>query len=296
MENPSIKIIKKTTNEKQGFEPLGRIISRLLKGNKIFYEELALATLQKFWLQVAGELAQYAEVTGYKNMTIYLEAASSSWAQQLSFYKQLLIEKYKNFTPIKIKDLKVGSAGVIKKTEKPEHTELSSEEIKDLENFCAELDPDTGEKMKSILKKSKLFSKQDKRRHCVICGLKLDGEKLVCFSCQEKKVKTSNSIIHEYLLEAPWSRYQDISRDLPDIDEDRYHQVKEQLIRQIADQLQRARYRQEKASVKEKALIQRQVMLYTMLRTGLTPQKISDNIVKECMGDKLYRILCSQPQ
>lgn len=300
MENPDIKILKKTKTENSGyngFESLGRLISQLVKGNRIFYEELSLVTLQKHWPQVADKLQQYAEVSGYKNYTLYLEAVSSSWSQQLIFYKQLLIDKYKNFTKIKINDIKVSSTGAIKKKEEPKaEPELLPEELQSVEEICRVLDEPRGEKMKEILKKAKRFAKKDERRHCVCCGVKLDGERLICFSCQEKKLKIDNSIIKEYLLEAPWSRYQDISKDLPEINEERYHQVKEQLIRQTADFLQRMQYQYKTATEKERKQIEKQVLFYTMLRTGLTPQKISDNIVKECMGDKLYRILCSQPQ
>lgn len=292
MENPAVKIIKK---DKKNFEPIAQILKRLIKGNGAFYEELKLLKLQEHWPEIAGPLQQYAEITGYKNNTLYLDAASSSWAQQLVFYKQTIIEKYSAACSLKITDVRVSSTGKINLVKREEEFESTEEALLNKEDLFEEIqDEKIAGRLKEIFNKAQKIHKKDRRKHCVVCGLKQEGNRLICFKCHDKKLTLSKNIIREYLLEAPWSRYSDINKDLPGISEEEYHAVKEQLIRQRADELTKFRFNQKNSSTKAKKQFQETALFYTMLRTGLTPDKINDIILKEHMGDKVYNALSSQ--
>ncbi|GBR73375.1 protein DUF721 [Candidatus Termititenax aidoneus] len=113
---------------------------------------------------------------------------------------------------------------------------------------------------------------------CAVCGQKFWGGGRVCILCQNKKDRKIDAEIRRCLDEAPWARYRDIKDTLPQIGETRFNGVLSELQEEILFWLWRTP--EKSAAVK-----------YIMLKTGFTPDKINDNIIKEHLPKKLHKLL-----
>ena len=87
MQNPDVKI-KFKKNQKTNFEAISEVLKRAIRSNPQLQDEISFFEIQKFWPEVAGEIQQYAEPSSYKNKILSIVAVSSSWSQQIIFYKQ----------------------------------------------------------------------------------------------------------------------------------------------------------------------------------------------------------------
>ncbi|MDR1452359.1 MAG: DUF721 domain-containing protein [Candidatus Margulisbacteria bacterium] len=113
---------------------------------------------------------------------------------------------------------------------------------------------------------------------CAVCGQKFWGGGRVCILCQNKKDQKIDAQILHCLNEAPWARYRDVKDALPRVSEARFNGVLAVLQEEIFFGLWRAP--EKSAAVK-----------YVLLRTGFTPDKINDNIIREHLPKKLYKLL-----
>ena len=115
-------------------------------------------------------------------------------------------------------------------------------------------------------------------RPCPSCGRKYSGEGSVCIFCLNERSKKMDTEIRHYLDEAPWARYRDIRQTLPHISEERFEKVLCDLREETLFWLWRSP--DETAAIK-----------YIMLKTGFTPDKINDNIIKEHLPKKLHGLM-----
>jgi hypothetical protein len=126
--------------------------------------------------------------------------------------------------------------------------------------------------------KSGVANESYQQKNCVVCGQKFWGGGNICILCQNKKDRKIDAKIQRYLNEAPWARYRDIKDALPQISEARFNNARAELQEEILFWLWREP--EKSAAVK-----------YIMLKTGFTPDKINDNIIKEHLPKKLHKLL-----
>ncbi|MDR2428727.1 MAG: DUF721 domain-containing protein [Candidatus Margulisbacteria bacterium] len=113
---------------------------------------------------------------------------------------------------------------------------------------------------------------------CAVCGQKFWGGGPVCILCQNKKDEKIDAEILHCLAEAPWARYRDVQSALPLVSETRFNSILSALQEETLFWLWRAP--EKSAAVK-----------YVLLKTGFTPDKINDNIIREHLPKKLYKLL-----
>ncbi|GBR72368.1 protein DUF721 [Candidatus Termititenax spirochaetophilus] len=129
------------------------------------------------------------------------------------------------------------------------------------------MEPDTPEEHKTA-----------ERRICPVCGDKYFGGDSICVLCQNKRDAKIDAKITAYLNEAPWARYSDILADFPQTEETRFLRIRLEMQEETLFYLWRKP--DEKQAVK-----------YILLKTGLTPDKINDNIIKEQLPKKLHKMI-----
>lgn len=242
-------------------ESLGDILKQLCRTNYRLRDALCLEKLQKLWPRVADEpLAAKAAVQNYRNKILFLTASSSVWAQQLGFFKRLIIEKYKKLEPdIVIKDVRVKSAGFVAP---PAQVKIA---VKTL----------------------------DDRRICPSCGRRFEGTETECVFCRNKKQNILEQRISKYLEDTPWVRYAQARVDLPDVREKDFSAVRRRLEHQTLDALRRLYFEfyQQPLPKRSRPLAEQLASRYIMLKTGLTPDKIDDNIISGQLSRKLHKFI-----
>lgn len=264
-----------------------------------FREAWSLVKLEKLWPEIAGqELAVYVRVADLRYGLLMLEVSNPAWAQQLHFYKPTILEKIKQVLPdAEISDIKtrvaerkpVGEVAVTVKEIKPD--EDMAQRIAPL---LEELNPESDlyKEMQAVLQKYVRWQDQDTRPICPICGQRFQGMDAICIDCKNDDLGTKDRDIVEYLLEAPWSRYSDILQDNPGTEELHYHRIKEKLTARKHDKLQALYFEYTKLpTTKLKTVLEKEVLAFVMLKTGLPPGKINEPVIRQYIPSRLYTTL-----
>ncbi len=280
-ETEKIETILKKITAKQGHQ---------LKEAVIFNKIAAL------WPQiVSGDLKQQTQVMDYKNYVLFIGVKNPVWAQQIVFFKQEIINKIKKLkASIIIKDIKTNLISeFMPGTENTEARPLNIQlaEIKEIEEELAEISlaENLKKKLATAICKAKKIGVQDHRKTCPQCGLKYRGTGNTCIKCENKKEQKDNTLVKDYLAEVPWSRYRDICQEFK-ISEEQYHQVKEDLIKKAEDVIKNAKYLpSQELTLKNREFIKKTILQYAMLRSGLPPMEITEAILEEFLGKKLYK-------
>jgi len=260
------------------------------------HDALSCEKLIGIWnTAVTGDLAKNVRISDYKNHILFLETKNSTWAQQLVFVKQMIIDKLAELAPnIKITDIKSRAGNFNLETQAEiAPQELSEQDKKSMENILTQVeDVEQKEKLSKILEKEMLYRQQDNRKSCPICEEKFEGTGTICLHCQSEHLHTEDVKIQDYLVEAPWSRFQDIKKDYDNVDEIHYHIVKDKLINKTRDKIQSLYY--ENYETKKANLIQelrKRIFLFVSLKTGLTPDKIQESVIINEIGKKMYGVV-----
>ncbi len=280
-------------------ENLGDILKGLLATQPGFREAWSLVRLEKSWPDIAGaELASYVRVADLWRGVLMLEVSNPAWASQMHFYKPTILEKIKQLLPdVEVLDIKtrvaeqrpIGEAKVAEKEIKPEE-DVSAR----IEPLLEGLDPNSEayKEMQSVLKKYVRWQEQDSRPACPICGQRFQGMDSICINCKNDDLQGQDRVIVEYLAEAPWSRYSELLEDVPGVKEDHYHRVKEKITARKRDKLQALFFEYTKTpTAKLKAVLEKEVLAFVMIKTGLPPAQVTEPIIKQYITSRLYTTL-----
>ena len=277
-------------------ENLGSILQQLLGGNPKLREALRLEQLQKCWPQVADDrMTGKVQPYDYKNRTLFLSAGSAVWAQQIAFYKQVIIDKYKNLLPgVEIKDIRVSAArGVLPASGVFSGANIIEMPVTDVEPPEEGAPLSLQAKLQRIIRKAARLAGLDRRPVCPQCGQRFEGGGTICVFCRNTAQKEREAKIAAYLAEAPWAKYLDICADWPEIAEEDFRQAKQKLQQQTLDTLQRLffEFYKKKPSAPVLARAEQLAVKYTLLKTGLTPAQINDNILAGHLKRNIYKFI-----
>lgn len=280
-------------------EGLGNILQGLLATQPGFREAWVLVRLEKLWPLIAGpELASYVWVADLRRGVLFLEVSNPAWATQMHFYKTTILEKLKQQIPeAEVLDIKTRVA-----ERRPlGEAQLTEKEIKPEEDVDARIAPllegldpasEVYQEMRTVLKKYMRWQDQDDRPVCPLCGQRYQGMDSICIDCKNEDLESQDRVIVEYLAEAPWSRYSDLLQDVPGVLEDHYHRVKEKLTARKHDKMQAVYFEYTKTpTAKLKAVLEKEVLAYVMLKTGLPPAQLTEPIIKQYIASRWYALL-----
>lgn len=259
-------------------------------------EAVIFNKISALWPQiVSGDLKQQTQLMDYKNYVLFIGVKSPVWAQQIVFFKEEIINKIKKLkSTYIIKDIKTKILSEFLPMTDDDNevlVKIKAEEIRAEEEQLKEVELTENLKNKLVLAicKAKKMAAKDQRKICPNCGLKHNGTQALCIRCDNKKEKKEIRQVREYLAEVPWSRYKDIAQEIK-INEEQYHQVKEDLIKKAGDIIKNAKYLpNNELTSKNREFIKKTILKYAMLRSGLPPKELTVTILEEFIGKKLYK-------
>ena len=268
-------------------ETVQQIMPKLMKSLGLSGEYKARLVIF-YWEKIVGEvLAAKVQPQRIEFQTLFLTAKSSSWANQLLYFKQDIVQKVNSFMGERlIKDIRFAAGkgraekSTLQAEEKPELSaemakiQLSAAQRQEAEEKCASVQD---EKLRARL--ISLYEVKMKREQagaklnghaCEKCGVFcLEGEKL-CAACERQQRQEREDKVRDILRNLPWVRYADLNRMVP---------CSPQLANNQRIKLLQSWLRQLPAGDETSLLAKSVVMLYR----SLPPEQLNDEIVAKTL-------------
>jgi hypothetical protein len=260
-------------------ETLASILKRVLGNDYRINDAVRLEKLKNSWPQVADNRLKL-QPCAYKNKVLFLAAEDSARAHDALFFKQVIIDKYKVLNPnITIKDVRIQGTGY-----KPAAAARQEE-------TAGEPPPEISGRAERLIYKARQLAQNDRRRACPVCGERFDGTGAVCIRCVNIKNEREEKTVLDNLAEAPWAKYEEFN--LPSISLERFNRIKRDLRARTLDALRQIYldYYGQRLPPEQRAHAQKLAVKYVLLKTGLTPGEIDDNIISGQLSRKLYRFI-----
>lgn len=256
------------------------------------------------WPRVIGEeIKEHTEAKYFDRGTLFVNVDNSSWAHQLLFMKQNLINKINE----KLKEellheirFKVGHVAdenhdfFAQSESQVKKEALTEEEKYDLEQTVNCIDDDNlRNKFLNLLKESKKINKWRKKNDwhecpkcevlipefkdkCSICELKENNEKLV------EKIEKS-------LYTTPWLSYEKLAAKFPQLKERDFDTIKDNLAQRLETKLDEMMILALEGNINKQKL-RVLVQNYVMLETGVSPENLTDRLIERIIGSNKMKI------
>lgn len=257
-------------------------IRRVVGNNYIVNKTVCLAKIKETWEKIAAadwKLQPYD--FDYKKKILVLVAETSGWADEARFHTAEILEKLRGANlKVEIKGIEIkGIVGYdpqknIKK-ENPAETESA-----------LPADP-----LEKLLAKARNLAKQDARPVCPVCGERFEGTGEICIRCVNEQTAREEKEILRNLEEAPWAKYEEFNFSTVTLE--RFAHIKYLLRERTLDKIRQMYldYYEKPLPPQQRGQAQSLAMKYVLLKTGLTPDKISDNIISNQFSKKLYKFI-----
>lgn len=255
--------------------------------------------VMELWEEVIGEtITKHASVHELHRGVLFIHVDHPLWIQHLSFSSIDIKNKLNKAVGAKVvKEIrfKAGNSFNKKKTyqdvEKPvnfNYVNLTMEELRKIEGLVEDIeDPQIRKVAASLIKKGKqqyIHKKNIGWKSCPLCGVLVDQKETTCFHCKLKKIKALKAQTRAFLWELPWFNYSKISLHIEELDEDTYDNIRREMIQELWQQIRDAARNNKKVKLPKS-----HIQTYVMLRTALSPDKITNKIIWETLGDNIAR-------
>ena len=150
-------------------------------------------------------------------------------------------------------------------------------------------DPDLRSITAALIKRGKVYEQKKEKmggKPCPECKtINAPGQDL-CFYCTLKKQRATKSKVTTMLWELPWFSFEQMSQYIDDLDESIYKTVRGEIIQRLWVNIREAVKNTKKTKVSND-----DVQRYVMLRAGLPPDKITNEIIRQVFGENMAKKL-----
>lgn len=259
------------------------------------------------WSEINGsEIIKHTEAKYINQGVLFVAVDSPVWAHQLVFMKREFINKINSKIGKKtVEDIRFQSGKVfISKPKEKEDIDYKSIELDDLEvqeisdiANCIS-DSELKQKFSNLLEaetKIKKWKEINEWTPCPECSVLIAPNESKCVICElkEKNKKIDINKIEEILTNTPWLNYQEILNIYPNILQEEFERIKNQLIIKMKvklDELIADALKKETNSKEVKVFVQK----YVMLEANVHPKHLNNRLIHKIIGKnymKIYRSL-----
>lgn len=208
---------------------------------------MAILTL---WDKAAGPtISRNTRAQDMNGGILFVITRNSMWANQLSFLKGSLIQRLNSFIGEDfVKDLRfqVGPLKVKEETARDDEEEEANTSLQDYREAGEWISSITDDGMKKAfiglyMAYKGLVMKRKKKgwKSCLYCSALHEGEGEICPICAIALKGVDLSPIKALLYTFPWLRYEEVARALPGFSEVHYKASREELRRELGEELDR---------------------------------------------------------
>lgn len=255
-----------------------KALKKMKIGNE-FYGHMVI----HYWPKIVGKnIAVNVFPVKVEFKKLFLNASHPAWANQLTYMKKELIDKINSymgeflvddiiFTKQRVDVIKAKSdEQEINIAEELRAIKFDNRELEEIKNAVSGIENDS--LRDSILRVYENDKRLKKYRiskgwiSCPGCGTLISQQENLCYDCRRAREHRRIKSIRKYLLDFPWSRFCDISKDI-ECDAYEVNEQRIQLMQKLASRI----------SMKRLDCIELQIL--TMLYKSVRPEKITQELV-----------------
>ncbi|MGM0501540.1 MAG: DUF721 domain-containing protein [Bacillota bacterium] len=256
------------------------------------------------WSRVIGkDIQEHTEAKYFDRGTLFVNVDNSSWAHQLLFMKQNLMEKINNkldeelVTEIRFKVGHITKEDCDFSKEYKNETkkiELNPEEETKLQQTAESIaDDNLKAKFLNLLMESKKTNKWRKNndwKECPECSVLIPDFKSKCSICELKEGKEELvKKIEQSLYQNPWLSYNKLATNYPQLNEDDFNVIKDNLAARLEEKLDEMLVLALEDQI-DKQKLRVLIQNYVMLETGVDPDNLTDRLIKKIIGSNKMKI------
>ena len=270
-------------------EKIAKTILKIVK-SKTGKEKFLVHYLSKNWLEICGaNIAKHSMPNRMERGILFVNTDSSAWAHNLLMMKPQLLGKIKQNmneigslrnSDLVIRDIMFFNGTINKKNvqeEKQTEPKLTflNLDINEEEEIKAKVSQLSDPKMRNVFlrimrddKKRKKAVLERSNKQCRECGVPIMGEDHYCPACERERKSALWLKTAEILHSAPWLSYEECLN---------YVNCDKMLFSEIKSNIRSKVYlkiTQEECSAEDKVFA-------TLLELGITPEKLTDELIEE---------------
>lgn len=265
-------------------EGIEKIILKMLPNqegrNKFF-----IFSLQNKWEEICGQnVAKHSKAVRLERKVLYINTDSSVWANHLLMMKQQFINNINMVLPgYPIKDIKFFTGSIEKfffdkKEERAEKLDFLPLTEAEQKSISEKIEPIRNEELKktlahfrkACLQREKALLSENNNLVCKSCGTPLIKKGSLCRVCERYEKEKQHDLIVALLTNEPWLNYEDCKKQVK-CDKILFDNVKILLEQYYFDK------------VYSKHATPKEELVAVVLKTGLTPEKINDQLMENVL-------------
>lgn len=253
--------------------------------------------VMELWEDVVGNtITKHTSVYELHRGVLFVHVDHPVWIQHLSFVALDIKNKLNKAVGAKVvKEIRFKAGNRCNKQKtyqdmdgkvEPLIVNLSKEEIKTIKAMVEEIvDPGirkTAESLISQGKRNNLCKQKLGWKACPRCGVLIDPKERSCFHCHLQEKQLLRRKTRSILWELPWLSFSQTSSHIPDLDQETYDIVRREMIQGLWE-----RFRSASKSITFVKIPKSYIQTYVMMRTGFTPEKLTNEIIWETLGENM---------
>lgn len=248
------------------------------------------------WESVVGEtIIKHASVGEMHRGVLFVHVDHPVWIQHLSFAAQDIKKRLNQAIGEKVvKEIrfKAGNRCNKQKTKQdmckkePKKYDLSAAELGKIETMVEEIkDPELRKTVASLIRQGKIITLKKEEAgwlKCPLCGMMIEPKKQKCFYCSIKELALLRRKTRFLLWDTPWLSYQEIRTHISGLTKDIYDAVRREMLQELWLEIQAAA-----KSKHSQKISKSHVQTYIMLRTRMSPDKLTQEIIWQTLGKNI---------
>jgi hypothetical protein len=246
-----------------------------------------LSHLRAQWATIVGEdIALNSRPSELIRGSLLVITRSAAWSQQLSFLSERIVEAVRSSTGVSLEGVRFRVGRIGARTGPSAARKAAARKRTAPRPAAATL-----ESAVAMFRDDVTSAQRAKAgagwKECNRCGIRVVPETgPFCAPCANARGAERSAAIARLLFEVPFLGYSGISEHIENLSRDEYERVRAKLLARWWDALMQLQRSGRKRVTKRERDI---VSSYVLLKTRLDPEKIAPAVVRDLLGEELYK-------
>lgn len=278
---------------------LRSVIDKTLKRLGLKNRLSEFSIMENWDIIVGSNIAKHTSVHSMHGGVLFVLVDNPVWMHNLSMNALNIKKKLNSSIGAKVvKEIRFKAGNLPEKQKEylnAEHEQASIEKLpKNVVQAIDEMvrdipDQELRSVTAALIKRGKAYALKKEKMGGKICPecntINVPGQK-ICFYCTLQKQREIKNKVAVMLWELPWFSFIEMTQYIKDLDESTYKTVRGELIQRLWIQIRDA-----VKNTKKPEIPNEYVQRYVMIRSGIPPEKITNEIIRQIFGENMVKKL-----